>query len=88
MAIRKKLSDEEEEKPKEQPTKVALKDAIQSASIIEERSKGLVQFIERYKKLTGLPPMKTERFPVNDLFVKMEQLFKEELLAKGIRSNW
>jgi two-component system nitrogen regulation sensor histidine kinase NtrY len=41
---------------------VALHDAIQSASIIEERASGLVQFIERYKKLTGLPPMKTRTF--------------------------
>lgn len=72
MAIRRKLSKEET-------------DAIQSASIIEERSKGLVRFIERYKKLTSLPPLNVERFPAEDLFAKTELLFKEELETKGIR---
>lgn len=72
MAIRKKLSKEEA-------------DAIQSASIIEERSKGLVQFIEKYKKLTALPPMKTQQIPVFKLLEKAEVLFKGELEDKGIR---
>ncbi|MCK4880383.1 MAG: sensor histidine kinase [Bacteroidales bacterium] len=88
MAIRKKLAKGNQAKPVEQLPSEALDDAIHSASIIEERSKGLVQFIERYKKLTGLPPMKMERFPAGDLFAKMEQLFKEELNAKDIRFNW
>jgi len=88
MATRKKLGNKEGAKPKEELTKVALEDALQSAAIIEERSKGLVQFIDRYKKLTGLPPMKTERFPVEDLFVKVKQLFKEDLKEKGIRIIW
>jgi nitrogen fixation/metabolism regulation signal transduction histidine kinase len=73
MAIRRKLARGDR-----------LEDAIQSASIIEERSKDLVQFIERYKKLTALPPMKVERFPAGDLFEKMEQLFREELKDKGV----
>jgi signal transduction histidine kinase len=64
---------------------VALQDAIESASIIEERSRGLVQFIERYKKLTGLPPMKTQRFPAGELISKIEQLFREEFQDQGIR---
>ena len=72
MAIRRKLSKEET-------------DAIHSASIIEERSIALVHFIERYKKLTTLPPIKPERFLAEDLFARTEQLFKEELETKGIR---
>ncbi|TFH19618.1 MAG: GHKL domain-containing protein [Bacteroidia bacterium] len=85
MAIHKKLSHGDQVKLPEQLSKVALQDAIQSASIIEERSSGLVQFIERYKKLTGLPPMKTERFPAGELIPKVEQLFREEFKEKGIR---
>jgi len=80
MAIRKKLA-----KPL---SKMAMLDTIQSASIIEERSSGLVEFIERYKKLTGLPPMKTERFPAGEMVPRIEQLFKEELKEKGIRFLW
>lgn len=84
MAIRRKLSDGAKAKLASELTEETLEDAIQSASIIEERSIGLVQFIERYKKLTALPPMKIESFQAGDLFEKMEQLFKEELRAKGI----
>lgn len=85
MAIRKKLARGDDAKSLETLTKEALEDATQSASIIEERSKGLVQFIERYKKLTGLPPMKTDRFPAGELMAKMDQLFQKELSEKGIR---
>jgi nitrogen fixation/metabolism regulation signal transduction histidine kinase len=85
MAIRKKLDTQNQGKSPAPPKQVALQDAIQSASIIEERSSGLVQFIERYKKLTGLPPMKIERFPAGELISKIEQLFQEEFQEKGVR---
>ena len=84
MAIRKKLVSKGQAKPKEELTMTALEDAIQSASIIEDRSKGLVEFIERYKKLTGLPPMKFEQFPAMELFQKVERFFREEMTEKGI----
>ena len=85
MAIRKKLARGDEVLAAEHLSKEALQDAIQSASIIEERSSGLVEFIERYKKLTGLPPMKIERFPAGELIPRVEQLFKEEFKENGIR---
>ncbi len=88
MAIRRKLVKGEEAKQVIQLSKVAIEDAIQSASIIEERSNNLVKFIERYKKLTGLPPMNIEPFPAGDLFTKVEQLFKEDLKQKDIRIKW
>jgi two-component system nitrogen regulation sensor histidine kinase NtrY len=82
MAIRKKLAGRDQGK---QPDPGPLQDAIQSASIIEERSSGLVRFIERYKTLTGLPPLKLEQFPAGDLMTRVEELFREEFRAKGIR---
>ncbi len=85
MAIRKKLAQGDVPKNAEQLSKEALVDAIQSASIIEERSSGLVEFIERYKKLTGLPPLKSQTFPAEELFPKIEQLFQNEFDKKGIR---
>lgn len=88
MAIRKKLSTRKGIKTKTELGPGALKDAVQSASIIAERSQNLVQFIERYKKLTGLPPMKKEPFPVEHLFIKVKQLFKEDLEIRGIRIVW
>lgn len=85
MATRKKLASREGAKAKKDLSREALEDAIQSASIIEERSQGLVAFIERYKKLTWLPPMKMERFVASELFLKLEQLFREEFQTQGIK---
>lgn len=88
MAIRKKLSNRKGIKPKAELAPEALKDAVQSASIIAERSQDLVHFIDRYKKLTGLPPVKKVQFPAQDLFIKVKQLFKEDLEARGIQIIW
>lgn len=87
MAIRKKLATGDEIKPVELQTPEALEDAVKSAAIIEERSNGLVNFIERYKKLTALPPLKLIKFPAGDLFTKVEQLYMEELNDLAIQLN-
>jgi nitrogen fixation/metabolism regulation signal transduction histidine kinase len=75
MAIRRKMK---------KGTPDAVEDAVQSAGIIEERSSGLVNFIERYKKLTGLPPLKKKTLKVADLFKKVEQLYREELKETSV----
>jgi len=85
LAIRRKLTKGKFIKPVETLSKEILEDAVRSASIIGERSKGLVNFIERYKKLTGLPPLQIDTFPVSDLMARIEQLFKEELAKREIR---
>ncbi len=75
MAIRRKMK---------KGTPDAVEDAVQSVGIIEERSSGLVNFIERYKKLTGLPPLKKKTLKVADLFNKVEQLYREELKEASV----
>ncbi|HEC42283.1 MAG TPA: HAMP domain-containing histidine kinase [Bacteroides sp.] len=84
LAIRKKLIKGISSKPAEIMKQVDLEDAVQSAGIIEERSKALVSFDNRYKKLTTLPPLKMKALPVVELFSKMEKLFEEVLRGKGI----
>jgi two-component system nitrogen regulation sensor histidine kinase NtrY len=79
MAIRRKMK---------KGTPDAVEDAVLSAGIIEERSSGLVNFIERYKKLTGLPPLKKSKLKVNELFNKVEELYREELKQKSIALNY
>ena len=66
-------------------TAEALEDAVKSAGIIKERSAGLVSFIERYKKLTGIPPMNMVRFPARELFDSIEQFFNKNLSEQDIR---
>jgi len=88
MAIRRKLANGTESKQPEQLSEATLEDAIESATIIGERSSGLVQFIERYKKLTNLPPLKIKRFKAVDLFAKMYYLLREDIQASNIRFIW
>ena len=85
MAIRRKMTREGELKNPEELTRENLTDAVQSASIIEEGSRGLVDFIERYKKVTGLPTLKAELFPAKVLMDKIKELFREELEQQSIR---
>jgi nitrogen fixation/metabolism regulation signal transduction histidine kinase len=79
MAIRNKLT--------KVKTPEALDDAVKSAGIIEERSSGLVGFIERYKKLTGLPPPKIETLVSGELFARIEKLYGDTMKDQGIQLN-
>jgi nitrogen fixation/metabolism regulation signal transduction histidine kinase len=58
-------------------TPEALEDAVNSAGIIGERSAGLIGFIERYKKLTGLPSPNREYFSAGELLFSIEELYRE-----------
>lgn len=87
LAIRKKLSRGQEVKPPSAQKLEDLEDAVQSAGIIEERSKGLVDFINRYKKMTSLPTVKPSNLPVADLFMRIEHLLSGDLDKRGIRLN-
>ncbi|MFO7657191.1 MAG: HAMP domain-containing sensor histidine kinase [Bacteroidales bacterium] len=55
-----------------------IEDIAESTEIIEERSQGLISFVERYKSLTKLPDAKLVSFPVAELFQKLEKLFYEK----------
>ena len=61
-----------------------IDEAVTSKGIIEERSNGLVHFINQYKKLTKLPPMKMEEVDIKPLFERIEYLFREQMNEKGI----
>ena len=85
LAIRKKLMMGKRVKLAGQVASEDIEDAVQSAAIIEGRSRGLVNFIDRYRKITGLPPLNPDTFPVGDLFLKIEKLYGEEFRNRGIR---
>ncbi|MBN2613104.1 MAG: HAMP domain-containing histidine kinase [Bacteroidales bacterium] len=69
-------------------TPADLEDIAESTEIIEERSHGLISFVERYKSLTKLVEAKMSSFPVTELFQKLERLFdsKFALLSVNFRS--
>lgn len=51
---------------------------------IENRSRGLLDFVESYKNLTQIPKPNYERITVDNLFNELESLFKDEFLKENI----
>jgi nitrogen fixation/metabolism regulation signal transduction histidine kinase len=62
-------------------------DVRQSVNTIEKRSKGLLTFIENYRKLTRIPKPDFKIVPVKDLFQRVEYLMKDQFEAYGIKFN-
>ena len=85
LAIRKKFTKKSKAKTVSQITMDDVENALSSAEIIEERSRGLIEFIDKYRRLTRLPPLKISPVNAQDLFDRMSFLFREQLEEKGIR---
>jgi nitrogen fixation/metabolism regulation signal transduction histidine kinase len=72
-------------KPFSEINEETIKDALASTDVIEERSKGLIEFVENYKSLTSLPELKLENIGLLDLFHRIEILFGDELSSRRIK---
>lgn len=59
-------------------------DALTNTDLIEERSKGLQSFVEKYRSLTKIQALKTSEFSILEFFEKSVSLFKEELRKNNI----
>ncbi|MFO8129569.1 MAG: ATP-binding protein [Bacteroidales bacterium] len=56
-------------------------------STIQNRSQGLLNFVEVYRNLTRIPKPNFRYFPVSDLFERSRQLLKPKMDELGIRYN-
>jgi signal transduction histidine kinase len=63
----------------------AAKDVVNSLKTIENRSKGLVRFVEAYRSLTNIQPPKFEKVKVAALLSEVEKLFLKDFEKKKIR---
>ena len=61
-----------------------IEDVRHAVNTIEKRSKGLLTFIENYRKLTRIPKPDFKIVSVRDLFERVEHLMKEQVDARGI----
>lgn len=84
LAIRKKLTAKGKQKATGRVSAGDIGDVLASAGIIEERSKGLIEFIAKYRRLTRLPPLQIEQVDVEILFGSMSDLFREQFSRLGI----
>jgi two-component system nitrogen regulation sensor histidine kinase NtrY len=62
-----------------------IKDAIDGTNIIEERSKGLISFVDNYRSITKLPVPELSIVSVSQLFGELEMLFKDTFELNKIR---
>jgi two-component system nitrogen regulation sensor histidine kinase NtrY len=73
-------------KPKKIPglSREEIIDLIESLTIAESRSKGLVNFVQTTKSLTRIPEPSFREIKVKDLFTRIRDLFKKELDLSNI----
>ena len=62
-----------------------IADVREAVDTIEKRSKGLLTFIENYRKLTRIPKPDFKIVPIKDLFERVEQLMKDQVELKSVR---
>jgi two-component system nitrogen regulation sensor histidine kinase NtrY len=77
------LKDNQEREVPETMNEVIV-DVRDAVNTIEKRSKGLLTFIENYRKLTRIPKPDFKIVPIKDLFERVEQLMKDQLELKFI----
>lgn len=58
-----------------------IKDAVDT---VARRSEGLMHFVKSYRKLTQMPPPKTQKVAFKDYFGRLENLMKAEWKGRGI----
>jgi two-component system, NtrC family, nitrogen regulation sensor histidine kinase NtrY len=61
-----------------------IEDALISAEVIEERSKGLIDFVEKFRSLTDLLIPQFTVFPIKKIIDHVQVLFSDELKSKKI----
>ena len=71
-------------KEPEKITKEIIEDVVRGLHIIQERSTGLIDFVNTFRTLTLLPKPKLENIQLVDLFKDVEILFRNELSNRKI----
>lgn len=61
-----------------------LQDVTAAVSTIENRSRGLLEFVENYRKLTRIPKPNFSVIPAREIFKRVESLHQAQLAEKGI----
>jgi two-component system, NtrC family, nitrogen regulation sensor histidine kinase NtrY len=79
--------------PDGQPKKVAdltdetIADMVESLETIQLRSKGLLQFVEDYRRFTRVPQLQLEPIPLVDMIQSINLLVASELKKAGIATT-
>ena len=64
-------------------TEEHIDNALNSVEVIEDRSRGLIDFVERFRNLTDVPVLKRHNFQLKLLLNQITVLFSKELHSRG-----
>lgn len=83
LAIKRCLTKDEEGQSAEAPSNENIRDAVINAELIEERSKGLIDFVNNYRSISRIEKLELTRINITGLLKSTASLFKEELSKSG-----
>jgi len=69
-------------KPIHEISEEQIEDALRSIEVIEDRSLGLIDFVERFRSLADIPVLKKDSFRLGKLYERLHILFKKDLEDK------
>jgi len=84
-AVRRRLNKGGVRKSLQEITGEDIDDIAVSVETIEERGRGLIDFMERFKSLTTLPELKVTSFDIRKVTDRVGVLFSREFAEQGIR---
>jgi len=67
------------------PDTAANRKLIKGLGTIRNRGKGLVDFVEKYRRLTILPEPKIGKIQIQELFIEVKTLFDEQIRNENIQ---
>jgi len=83
-AIRRRLKKDNKRKSLHEITNEDIDDIADSVETIEERGRGLIDFVERFKSLTNIPELKITTFGIKRVTDRLMVLFSKELAERKI----
>jgi two-component system nitrogen regulation sensor histidine kinase NtrY len=72
----KKYTDSSGPIPPEKVTSGTISTTLQGLNVIKEQGKGLMSFVESYRKLTRIPEPEKKFFPIADLITRLKVLYE------------
>lgn len=84
-AIKRYLKNDDKLKSQIEISNELISDIVENADIIENRGKGLLEFIDNYRTITKLPKPKLETLEISKILKNSVQLFDDDIINKDIK---
>ena len=85
LAIKRCMSKEEGVKTIKELNEDDIRDVVVNSDLIEERSKGLIEFVTNYRNISKIDKLTISPVPIQNLLNSSVDLFKEDLVKSNIK---